>query len=69
VTVDISVNWHFIGEGEDLVLSYSTGGHVEMVQPDEHDDANGNEDFPFVGSVLPLRSSVLAPGLSMPVPR
>jgi hypothetical protein len=69
VTVDISVNWRFIGEGEDLVLSYSTG-HVERPVTEELGEdvpTDGDGDFPFLGSVLPLQSSVLAPGLSMPV--
>lgn len=68
VTVDISVNWRFISEGEDFVLSYSTG-HVERASTElEHDDAAASEEPVFLDSILPLQSSVLAPGLSMPVP-
>jgi hypothetical protein len=67
VTVDISVNWHFVGNGEDIVVSYSTG-HVERPVTEEHNDVTGDDELPFLGSVLPLSSSVLAPGLSMPVP-
>jgi hypothetical protein len=51
---------------EDAHLSYATSQVAPQAQ-EEHDE-DGLEDFPFVGSVLPLTSSVIAPGLSMPVP-
>lgn len=63
MTVEISVNWHFIAEGGDFALSFSTG-HIELGE--ERDDVPAEEDFPFMG-VVPQTSSVLAPGLSMPL--
>jgi hypothetical protein len=66
MTVEITINWNFLGEDEDAHLSYATS-HVAPAAQEEHEE-DSLEDFPFVGSVLPLSSSVIAPGLSMPVP-
>jgi hypothetical protein len=67
VTVEISVNWHFIGEDEDVFLSYGTS-IVKDAATEDDSEAQADNELPFLGSVLPLSSSVLAPGLSMPVP-
>jgi hypothetical protein len=64
MSVEIKVNWNFIRDGESAQVTYATP-QAAAVESD-HDEAP--EEFPFFGSVLPLRSSVLAPGLSMPVP-
>jgi len=63
VAVEITVNWHFVGEGEEAQVTYGIG-QAEPAAPERNGDA---EAFPFVGGVVPLSSSVLAPGLSMPV--
>jgi hypothetical protein len=64
MTVEISVNWNFLGDTENAQVTYAT----KRASLPLDDQAEAEEDFPFLGSVLPLRSSVLAPGLSMPVP-
>lgn len=63
MTVDISINWNFIGDAENAQVTYATKQAAGPVE----DQAETEEEFPFLGSVLPLRSSVLSPGLSMPV--
>ena len=64
MSVDITVNWNFIRDGENAQVTYAT----PQAAAAESDQEEPTEEFPFLGSVLPLRSSVLAPGLSMPVP-
>ncbi len=66
MSVEITVNWHFIGDDEDVQLSYSTSGPNGGAAA-EHDDERSEDEFPFLGNVVPLTSSVLAPGLSMPL--
>jgi hypothetical protein len=64
MTVEISVNWNFVGDDEAAQVSY--GANQALAVPaDEQDEPT--EDFPFLDSVLPLQSSVIAPGLSMPI--
>lgn len=65
MTVEISVNWNFVGDDEAAQVSY--GAKEAFAAPTDAQD-EPTEDFPFLSSVLPLQSSVLAPGLSMPVP-
>ena len=70
MTVEINVNWRFVGDDEDFSLSFSTGPIA--ARPEARPEADEHErdelrEFPYAGSVLPLSSSVLAPGLSMPV--
>lgn len=64
MSVDITVNWNFIGDGENAQVTYATPQPAAA----ESDQGEPAEEFPFLDSVLPLESSVLAPGLSMPVP-
>lgn len=64
MSVDIKVNWNFIRDGEVAQVTYAT----PQAAAAESDREEATEEFPFLGSVLPLRSSVLAPGLSMPLP-
>lgn len=64
LSVDITVNWNFIRDGENAQVTYAT----PQAAPAESDEGQPAEEFPFLDSVLPLESSVLAPGLSMPVP-
>jgi len=65
MAVEITVNWNFIGEGDNAQVAYATGQPPPEQGGQDHAEL---EDLPFLGSVLPLSSSVLAPGLSMPVP-
>ena len=64
MTVEISVNWNFLGDGEVTQLRY--GAKQALAVPGEEQD-EASKDSSSLGSVLPLQSSVLAPGLSMPV--
>lgn len=65
--VEITINWNFLGDGEEAHVTYGTPqGRPAITEESEHETA---EDLPLPSSVVPLRSSVLAPGLSMPVPR
>lgn len=61
--VEISINWHFVGDGEDAHVSYHVSGTALLDEEAEDHDEEG----PAEGRVLPLGSSVIAPGLSMPV--
>lgn len=63
MAVEISVNWNFLGDVENAQVTYAT---KQAAPPAEQDE--GTEDSPTLDSVLPSQSSVLAPGLSMPVP-
>jgi len=63
MSVDITVNWNFIRDGENARVTYATPQAAA-----ESDQEQPAAEFPFLDSVLPLESSVLAPGLSMPVP-
>ncbi len=66
MAVEITVNWNFLGDGENAQVAYGTpAGEAGVAEEPENGDT---ENFPFFGSVLPLSSSVLAPGLSMPIP-
>ena len=64
MSVDITVNWNFIRDGENAQVTYAT----PQAHAAESDQRPPADELPFVDSVLPLESSVLAPGLSMPVP-
>lgn len=64
--VEITINWNFLGEGENAQVTYGTPrGQPAQTEESDH---KAIEDFPSLGSIVPLGSSVLAPGLSMPVP-
>jgi len=61
MSVEITVTWNFVGEDENAQVSYRNG--IEAPAPEEQE-----VELPDLGNVLPQGSSVLAPGLSMPVP-
>jgi hypothetical protein len=63
MTVEILVNWKFVGEEDEALVTYGTS-----VRPPGQDDGEENAELPLLSSVVPLGSSVLAPGLSMPIP-
>jgi hypothetical protein len=63
--VEITINWNFLGDGEEAHVSYGTL-HADAL--DAEDSEHESEELPFGDTVVPLGSSVLAPGLSMPVP-
>ena len=64
MAVEIVVNWNFRNGGEEARGSYRTGP-VQIVLPNERERDKAAQP---VSRVLPLGSSVLAPGLSMPIP-
>lgn len=67
VSVEITVNWTFIGESDDDVakLTYGTIHLGERDGDAMHDEVDADDVF---SSVVPLGSSVLAPGLALPLP-
>ncbi len=65
MSVEISVNWNFVGEAESAQVTYTT---TQASRAAAEQEEMSEEELPFLVSVLPLQSSVLAPGLSMPVP-
>jgi hypothetical protein len=64
--VEITVNWHFVGRDEEAQVAYRP---AEPTPPPGLPDASNGNGKLRPGRVVPLSSSVLAPGLSMPVPR
>jgi hypothetical protein len=64
MSVEIVVNWNFRSGGDEAHVSYRTGS----VQADRPDERKGDKPAQSVTRVVPLGSSVLAPGLSMPIP-
>ena len=63
MAVEITVNWHFLGNEEDAEVSYSLGSPGRQADRSELEE----HYVPAPGIVIPLGSSVLAPGLSKPV--
>jgi hypothetical protein len=63
MTVEIVVNWNFRSDEDEAHLTYSTG-QVAPTRPEEHE--RDEAELPL-DRVVPLGSSVLAPGLSMPI--
>jgi len=67
VTVDITVNWTFIGEDDDVAqVSFGTRRLADRKGHEAQDE--GEESENVFSEVLPLNSSVLARGLSLPLP-
>jgi hypothetical protein len=69
VSVEITVNWTFIGESDDDIAHLTFGTHHIGDRDGEEDaqrDADETDDV--FTAVVPLGSSVLAPGLSLPLP-
>lgn len=65
MTVEITITWNFLGDGEDAHVTYRTPKWLR--EPDDAERDEADDEFPQAGHVVPLGSSVLAPGLSMPV--
>lgn len=63
MAVNISIDWHFVGDDEDAHVRYELVT-FEPAEAGPDDDPVWNRP---VDTVLPLGTSVLAPGLSMPV--
>jgi hypothetical protein len=61
--VAITVTWNFISDDENVEIAYGVG-HEDL--PSTKNSVNGARADGRV-AVVPLTSSVLAPGLSMPV--
>jgi hypothetical protein len=64
MTVEIQVNWNFRKDGDEAHVSYRTG-KAEPTHPNGHEHDKRAQS---VMRVVPLGSSVLAPGMSMPLP-
>jgi hypothetical protein len=65
MSVEITVTWHFIGDGDEAVVSYHVGNGGQP-QPAENEEHASDDEREFAG-VLPLNTSVLAPGLAAPL--
>ena len=61
--VGITIKWNFLGDEEHSQVVYSTP--VPLVDAPRVEPKKGGL---YTTTVLPLNSSVLAPGLSMPIP-
>jgi hypothetical protein len=62
--VEITINWTFIGDDdEDARITYHLAAGSYLDEDSDADDSH----VPSESRVLPLGSSVIAPGLSMPV--
>lgn len=62
MAVNISIDWHFVGRDEDAHVRYELRTVTpQHAYPDEAPSSTPTD------TVLPLGTSVLAPGLSMPV--
>ena len=64
MSVEIVVNWNFRSGVDEAHLSYRTG---ETQAPRRNEQEHDIAAQPL-SRVVPLGSSVLAPGLSMPIP-
>lgn len=70
MAVEIIVNWNFIGEGEKAQVAYRT---PKIAPAPMDEDQEGTPQTPEGPDEVPIRvltptSSVLAPGLLMPIP-
>jgi hypothetical protein len=63
MAVNISIDWHFVGDDEDAHVRYEL---VTFTPQEAYPDELASWAAPS-DTVLPLGTSVLAPGLSMPV--
>jgi hypothetical protein len=61
--VAITVKWNFISDEENVEIGYGVGHEDVLANDNGLNGAHAHEQV----AVVPLTSSVLAPGLSMPV--
>lgn len=64
MAVSISIDWHFVSQDEDAHVRYELTTHAT----EDIRLSDGERVSKPIDTVLPLGTSVLAPGLSMAVP-
>lgn len=64
MAVNISIDWHFVGQDDDAHVRYA----LTTYATDDVRVSKGESVSKPIDTILPLGTSVLAPGLSMAVP-
>jgi len=65
VSVEITITWNLIGDEETLGVQHPL--HRVTVPPVAGQEQDDSPEWQTFDSVVPLSSSVLAPGLSLPI--
>lgn len=67
MSVEVTVTWDFARDGERARVSYPLVRVLSPLRSHGVEDKEVRDTLPSLTSVIPLSTSVLAPGLSMPV--
>jgi hypothetical protein len=67
MSVEVTVTWNFVRDGEQARVSYPLLRVSSPLPSQQVEDKEVRDPLPSLSSVIPLSTSVLAPGLSMPV--